>query len=106
MRLTAFLRLGVAQLSTCMATSVSKQILLGTEEYFLPPAKAWSLDTWCGSNNATEEYTPLTVVDLNDTVSLETVSTVLQQYAAADDVWTPSFAEGTNTLQVYFGCRF
>lgn len=74
------------------ALSVSRQIQLGDHEYFVPPTASWKLESWV-YKNGTEEFVPLTVVHLNDTVNAASVASVLVEYEK-DDVWTASFAEG------------
>lgn len=90
------------QISLALTATISRQIRLGLDDYFLPPTAAWKLDSWRDNNTRKEEFTPLTVIKLNSTVSSAAVSTVLERYAATDDVWTPSFAEGTHLAQSLF----
>ncbi|KAM5341166.1 hypothetical protein ACJ41O_015275 [Fusarium nematophilum] len=71
------------------SASVSRQIQLGDNEYFVPPTTAWKLESW----DSDDEFTPLTVVHLNDTPNAARVATVLNEYKDTDDVWTPSFAK-------------
>lgn len=93
MSLAASLKLVALNLSIAAAASVSRQILIGSDEYFLPPTAAWKLDSWCDDASSKEEFTPLTVVRLNGTASSATVGAVLEHYTAIDDVWTPEFAK-------------
>jgi hypothetical protein len=74
------------------ALSVSRQIQLGNHEYFVPPTASWKLESW-DYNTGTDEFVPLTVVHLNDTVDAASVASALVEYEK-DDVWTTSFAEG------------
>ncbi|KAI1086435.1 amidase signature domain-containing protein [Rostrohypoxylon terebratum] len=80
---------GVAR---CMQT-VSKQVELGGNSYFLPPTKAWSFRSWkLPSNQSSDEFLPLTVVRLNDsTVNAQEIRAIFENYNATDDVWTPEF---------------
>ncbi|KAF4435214.1 Glutamyl-tRNA(Gln) amidotransferase subunit A [Fusarium austroafricanum] len=85
------LALGVFYLVTASASSVSRQIQLGDHEYFVPPNPTWKLDLW---NTSAEhgEFTPLTVVKLNQTANGERVASALGEYEK-DDVWTKSFTQ-------------
>ncbi|KAJ4181844.1 hypothetical protein NW755_010843 [Fusarium falciforme] len=73
------------------ALSVSRQIQLGHYEYFVPPTASWKLESW-DYKAGTDEFVPLTVVHLNDTVNAASVASALVEYEK-DDVWTASFAE-------------
>ncbi|KAF5022967.1 hypothetical protein F66182_4979 [Fusarium sp. NRRL 66182] len=87
-------------LAAASASSVSRQIELGDCEYFVPPTAAWKLDSWDTSAEHEDEFTPLTVVRLNQTVNAASIASALTKYAEVDDVWTPSFAK---TLHVGAG---
>ncbi|KAF4435586.1 Glutamyl-tRNA(Gln) amidotransferase subunit A [Fusarium acutatum] len=82
---------GIFYLACVSAASVSRQIQLGDHEYFVPPTAAWTLDSWDVSVDA-EEFTPLTVVGLNQTANAERVASVLGEYEE-DDVWTKEFTQ-------------
>ncbi|KAI1063483.1 hypothetical protein LB506_012788 [Fusarium annulatum] len=82
--------LGVFYLAGVSAASVSRQIQLGDHEYFVPPTAAWKLDSWNASVG--DEFTPLTVVELNQTANVERVASALETYEK-DDVWTKEFAQ-------------
>ncbi|KAF5620711.1 monocarboxylate transporter 4 [Fusarium sp. NRRL 25303] len=71
------------------------QIQLGDNEYFVPPTVAWRLNSWNASADA-DEFTPLTVVELNQTANVERVSSALGEYEK-DDVWIKEF---TQTLYI------
>lgn len=83
--------LGVFYLAGVSAASVSRQIQLGDHEYFIPPTAAWKLDSWNAS--VSDEFTPLTVVKLNQTANAERVASALETYEN-DDVWTKEFTQG------------
>ncbi|RSL64801.1 hypothetical protein CEP54_004627 [Fusarium duplospermum] len=84
-----FLVLGIF-FAVASALSVSRQIQLGDHEYFVPPTVSWKLESW--DYKAAEEFVPLTVVHLNDTVNAASVASVLVEYGK-DDVWTASFTK-------------
>lgn len=96
MAAAAFLTVGLLQASLTTAASVSRQIQLGSDEYFLPPTPAWKFDSWSAKDlNGDDEFVPLTVVTLEDkTVKAESIVSVLDKYNATDDVWTSYFTEG------------
>ncbi|RKL25637.1 hypothetical protein BFJ68_g268 [Fusarium oxysporum] len=81
--------LGIFYLAGVSAASVSRQIQLGDHEYFVPPTAAWKLNSWDASVSA-DEFTPLTVVKLNQTANAERVASALGEYEK-DDVWTKEF---------------
>ncbi|KAJ4033223.1 hypothetical protein NW761_012655 [Fusarium oxysporum] len=83
--------LGIFYLAGVSAASVSRQIQLGNHEYFVPPTAAWKLDSWDVSVSA-DEFTPLTVVKLNQTANAERVASALGEYEK-DDVWTKEFTQ-------------
>ncbi|KAH7144798.1 amidase signature domain-containing protein [Fusarium sp. MPI-SDFR-AT-0072] len=83
--------LGIFYLAGVSAASVSRQIQLGDHEYFVPPTAAWKLDSWNASADA-DEFTPLTVVKLNQTANAERVASALGDYEK-DDVWTKEFTQ-------------
>ncbi|KAF4971550.1 hypothetical protein FZEAL_9834 [Fusarium zealandicum] len=85
--------LALFYLAVASASTVSRQIQLGDDEYFLPPTAAWKLESWDVDAKHTDEFTPLTVVNLNDTADAARVSLALKKYDEADDVWTASFAQ-------------
>ncbi|KIW82970.1 hypothetical protein Z517_02213 [Fonsecaea pedrosoi CBS 271.37] len=78
----------------CVLSSVSRQVSLGVDSYFLPPTKSWSIRSWdVNSIQADDEFLPLTVVQCNDSkVDEQTLKTTFDTYLARDDVWTPEFA--------------
>ncbi|RGP60987.1 glutamyl-trna amidotransferase subunit a [Fusarium sporotrichioides] len=75
------------------AASVSRQIQLGDIEYFVPPEPVWKLQDWNASAH-NDEFTPLTVVELNDTATEARISHALKQYEK-DDVWTKHFTNNS-----------
>jgi hypothetical protein len=85
--------LGIFYLAGVSASSVSRQIQLGDHEYFVPPSPAWKLDSWNASADHADEFTPLTVVKLNQTANAEHVASALGEYEK-DDVWTKEFTQG------------
>jgi hypothetical protein len=84
--------LGIFYLAGVSAASVSRQIQLGDHEYFVTPTAAWKLNSWDASVSA-DEFTPLTVVKLNQTANAERVASALGEYEK-DDVWTKEFTQG------------
>ena len=88
-------RLAAFQSSLASAAYISRQIQLGSNEYFLPPTPAWSFENWSsGAVKSNDEFIPMTVVELNGSASPWDVAEVLKRYESDDDVWTPSFTEG------------
>ncbi|XDG08062.1 hypothetical protein ABKA04_007677 [Annulohypoxylon sp. FPYF3050] len=81
---------GVAR---CLQT-VSKEVELGGNSYFLPPTKAWSFQSWKPTNQSSDEFLPLTVVRLNtSTVNVQEIRATFETYNITDDVWTPGFTQ-------------
>lgn len=81
------------------AASVSRQVQLGNDHFFVQPEKIasfgpWSADLLPGS----DDFLPLTVVHLNDAPSAQAVKTALEGFDEIDDVWQPLFAEGMSTF--------
>ncbi|KAF4459502.1 glutamyl-tRNA(Gln) amidotransferase [Fusarium albosuccineum] len=65
---------------------------LGDDEYFVPPDASWKLPSWEVSTHH-DEFTPVTVVSLNDTVNAANIAAVLDRFGTTDDVWTAFFAQ-------------
>lgn len=88
-------KLAAFQASLASAACISRQVQLGSDEYFLPPAPAWSFENW-DSNimKSNDDFIPLTVVKLSSTAAPRDVAEVLNRYEGDDDVWTPSFTQG------------
>lgn len=91
-----FSTLTFSSIVNCVLSSVSRQVSLGADSYFLPPTKSWSIGSWdVNSIRADDEFLPLTVVQCNDSkVDEQTLKTTFDTYLAHDDVWTPEFANG------------
>ncbi|OJJ30139.1 hypothetical protein ASPWEDRAFT_176808 [Aspergillus wentii DTO 134E9] len=79
--------------SSAVAASVSRQVELGKNDYFVSPEPAWNISPWTPLLNSTEELIPLTVVHLNASGSAQSVKAVLETYNQTDDVWTPDFTK-------------
>ncbi|KAI0886343.1 amidase signature domain-containing protein [Annulohypoxylon maeteangense] len=77
------------------AQTVSKQVELGANSYFLPPTKSWSFQSWMPKpNEFSDEFLPLTVVRLNNSrINPQDLRAILESYNATDDVWTPNFTK-------------
>ncbi|KAI1409811.1 amidase signature domain-containing protein [Hypoxylon sp. FL1857] len=84
----------LASLASC-AQTVSKQVNLGANSYFIPPTKSWSFQSWnAESIQSQDEFLPLTVVRLKNTdVTVQDLRGIFEAYNATDDVWTPDFTE-------------
>lgn len=97
MRFLEFSSVSIALLSGVArcAQTVSKQVELGGNSYFLPPTKAWSFQSWKPTNQSSDEFLPLTVVRLNNSaVNVQEIRAIFETYNATDDVWTPGFTQG------------
>lgn len=102
MAFLASIKLAAFQSSLACAAYVSRQVQLGSEEYFLPPSPAWSFANWSSDAvESNEEFVPLTVVELNRRASSRDVAEVFRRYESDDDVWTPSFTEGKKSTAWY-----
>jgi len=91
---------GVFTRCFAIAITVSKQVDLNGIDYFLPPTPVLALSPWSRTvTNTTDEYVPITVIKTNvSDVTAVTVNNILEVYKTTDDVWSPSFAEGTPLL--------
>lgn len=106
MAFLTLIRLAAFQSSLASAAYISRQVQLGSDEYFLPPTPAWSFTNWSSDAvKSNDEFIPLTVVELNSSASPRDVAEVLQRYETDDDVWTPSFTEGKKPAAGYQGHR-
>lgn len=89
-------RFSLLALPLVSALSVSRQIQLEDVDYFVPPEAAWNLDAWDSKDvNGTDEFVPLSAITLNGTANAQRVRAMLEAYNTTDDVWTPSFSQGT-----------
>ncbi|KAI2462930.1 amidase signature domain-containing protein [Annulohypoxylon bovei var. microspora] len=96
LQLSAAFMVLLSSVARC-AQTVSKQVNLGANSYFLPPTKSWSFQSWKPESNlSSDEFLPLTVVRLNSSsIDARDLRTIFELYNATDDVWTPEFTKDT-----------
>lgn len=77
------------------SVSVSRQVQLGSDHFFVPPIPVAAFDSWKSELvPGDDDLIPLSIVHLNVTPSAAVVKIAFSDFEANDDVWQKQFAQG------------